>query len=210
MTSPGILVVDDDEMVLEVLSRQLAEQGYDVRVASDGQEAWEMVQKKDFEVIITDLEMPRMTGQELIEKVKNHSPATVVIVLTGYGSLDSARDSIHAGCDEFLLKPLEDIRLMKLVVKRCLDRHRLLMEAIAYKQIINKAAGECAGPAVRKLLDATDSLVRSLKEKNTEQMLASAQTVKDEIEYFINVVEELAASSNRLKATEDETMRDAG
>jgi YesN/AraC family two-component response regulator len=209
MASPGILVVDDDEMVLEVLNRQLKQMGYDVSTASDGQEAWEMVQKKNFEVIITDLEMPKMTGQELIEKVKNHSPATVVIVLTGYGSLDTARESIHAGCDEFLLKPLEDIRLIKLMVKRCLHRHRLLMEAIVYKQAIHKAAEGLGGP-VQNLVIATNGLVMSLKEKNTEQILKFADLLKSELDNIVYAAEELAASSDRLKAMDDETMQDAG
>jgi YesN/AraC family two-component response regulator len=209
MTSPEILVVDDDEMVLEVLNRQLKLLGYDVSTAFDGQEAWEMVQKKNFEVIITDLEMPKMTGQELIEKVKNHSPATVVIVLTGFGSLDTARESIHAGCDEFLLKPLEDVRLIKLMVKRCLHRHRLLMESIVYKQAIHKAAEGLGGP-VQTLIIATNGLVLSLKEKNTEQILKFADLVKSELDHIVYVAEELAASSDRLKAMDDETMQDAG
>ena len=209
MASPEILVVDDDEMVLEVLNRQLKQMGYDVSTASDGQEAWEMVQKKNFDVIITDLEMPKMTGQELIEKVKTHSPATVVIVLTGFGSLDTARESIHAGCDEFLLKPLEDIRLIKLMVKRCLHRHRLLMEAIVYKQAIHKAAEGLGGP-VQNLVIATNGLVLSLKEKNTEQILKFADLLKSELDNIVYAAEELAASSDRLKAMDDETMQDAG
>lgn len=203
MDLSGILIVDDDEMVQEVLSRPLAEQGYDVRVASDGRQAWDMIRKKGFDVLITDLDMPEMTGQELIEKVKGYSPATVVIVLTGHGSLDSARDAIHAGCDEYLLKPLEDVNEIKLVVKRCLEKHRLLMEAIAYKQMIRKAADECAGPAARKLLNAIDCLIRSLKEKDTGQMLAFAEEAKNEIEYIITVVEELSETLEGLKEAEN-------
>jgi YesN/AraC family two-component response regulator len=207
MTSPGILVVDDDKMVLEVLSRQLGGMGYEVSTATNGQEAWDMVQKKEYEIIITDLEMPKMTGQELIEKVKNHSPATVVIVLTGFGSLDTARESIHAGCDEFLLKPLEDVKLVKLVIKRCLHRHRLLMEAIVYKQTIHKAAKGLGGP-VDNLIIATNGLVLSIEEKNTDRILKLAEVVKTELEYIVYVAEELHASSERLKAADNESMQD--
>jgi|GEM_PF-1196872 DNA-binding response OmpR family regulator len=201
MASSGILVVDDDEMVLEILSRRLIQQGYDVSVASGGPEAWDMVQRRDFEVLITDLNMPTMTGQELIEKVKAHSPSTVVIVLTGQGSLDSALESIHAGCDEFLLKPLPDIKEIDLVVKRCLDRHRLLVDALACKQVITKAAEGLGGPA-QNLLNATNGLVLSLKQRNTDKILACAEAVQNEIEYIVCVAEELAASSRRLKAGE--------
>ncbi len=206
MASSGILVVDDDEMVLEVLSRQLAQQGYDVSVAPDGEVAWNMIQKRGFEVLITDLDMPKMTGQELIEKVKNHSPATVAIVLTGHGSLESARQAIHAGCDEYLLKPLADIKEIELVVKRCLDRHRLLMEAIAFKQVITKAADGLGGP-VQNLLTATNGLVLSLKEKNTDKILELAEAVENEIDYIVCVAEELAASSRRLKAADSKGKR---
>jgi DNA-binding NtrC family response regulator len=206
MTSPEILVVDDDDMVLEVLGRQLAGLGYDVSTAMDGQEAWEMVKKKNFEVIITDLDMPKMTGQELIEKVKNHSPATVVIVLTGQGSLDAARESIHAGCDEFLLKPLEDVRLVKLMVKRCLQRHDLLMKEILYKQTIQKAAEGLGGP-VQNLLMATNGLALSIEEKNTDEILKLAEVVKNELEYIVEVARELAASSERLKKADNGSMQ---
>jgi CheY-like chemotaxis protein len=181
--------------------------GYEVSTAADGQEAWNMVQKKSFEVIITDLEMPKMTGQELIEKVKSHSPATVVIVLTGFGSLDSARESIHAGCDEFLLKPLEDVNEIKFVVRRCLHRHRLLMEAIVYKHAIHKAAEGLGGPT-QNLLIATNGLVLSIEEKNTERILKLAEIVKTELEYIVYVAEELAASSERLKAMDNESMQE--
>ena len=208
MASSGIIVVDDDEMVREVLSRQLAEQGYGVSVASDGREAWDMVREKGCEVLITDLDMPRMTGQELIEKVKDHSPATVVIVLTGHGSLDSAREAIHAGCDEYLLKPLQDIKEITLVVQRCLDRHRLLMQAIVCKRInmaksalIHETTDELVGPA-HNLLNAIDGLVTSIKEKNTEQIMALAEVVKSNIEDITYAVGKLADSSEKLKAVE--------
>jgi two-component system, NtrC family, response regulator AtoC len=165
MAYSGIIVVDDDEMVREVLSRQLAEQGYDVSVASDGQEAWDMIREKGCEVLITDLDMPKMTGQELIATVKGHSPATVVIVLTGKGTLDSAREAIHSGCDEYLLKPLQDVQEISLVVKRCLDRHHLLMQAIVCKRInmakstlIHDITDELVGPA-HNLLKVVDGLV---------------------------------------------------
>jgi YesN/AraC family two-component response regulator len=209
MASSGIIVVDDDEMVREVLSRQLGEQGFDVSVASDGREAWDMIREKGCEVLITDLEMPRMTGQELIEKIKDHSPATIVIVLTGHGSLDSAREAIHAGCDEYLLKPLQDTKEITLVVKRCLDRHRLLMQAIVCKRInmaksmlIHETTDELVEPA-HNLLNAIDGLVLSLKKKDTERMLALAEVVKKNIEEITYAVGKLAESSGRLKAVEN-------
>jgi DNA-binding NtrC family response regulator len=208
MAFSGIIVVDDDEMVREILSRQLKEQGYNVSVASDGQEAWDMVREKGCEVLITDLDMPRMTGQELITKVKDHSPATIVIVLTGNATLDSAREAIHSGCDEYLLKPLSDIKEITLVVKRCLDRHRLLMQAIVCKRInmakstlIHETTDELVGPA-HNLLNAIDGLVLSIKEKNTEQILALADVVKNNIEDISCAVGKLAESSERLKEAE--------
>jgi DNA-binding NtrC family response regulator len=209
MASSGIIVVDDDEMVREVLSRQLAEQGYSVSVASDGQDAWNMIREKGCEVLITDLDMPRMTGQELIGKVKEHSPATIVIVLTGHGTLDTAREAIHEGCDEFLLKPLQDIKEITLVVKRCLDRHRLLMQAIVCKRInmaksmlIHETTDELVGPA-HNLLKVVDGLVQAIDEKNTELIRKLAREVKSDIEEITCSVGKLAESSERLKEAEN-------
>jgi DNA-binding NtrC family response regulator len=210
MANPMMLVADDDEMVREVLCRQLTAKGYDVRSAADGAEAWELFQKQPGEILLTDLDMPRMTGQELIEKVKRHSPTTIVIVLTGQGSLDSARKLIEIGCNEYLLKPIENINEIDLVLKRSLERYRLLMQAVVCKRInraksriIHQVTYDLVVPAY-VLLDSIDALINLIKGNDVVKTLAAAEDIKMNLSNLFKVVGKLAENSDRLKTMEKE------
>ncbi len=208
MPNPTIIVTDDDEMVREILSRQLMARGYDVRSAADGQEAWELFQKQPSEVLVSDLDMPRMTGQELIEKVKQHSPATIVIVLTGHGTLDSARQVIQMGCEDYLLKPIEDFDQIELVLKRSLEQRRLLMQAIVCKRInmaksrmIYDLTDDLVEPT-HTLLNSIDVLIGLINEGDNTKTLALAEDIKRNVAVLSMVVGKLAESSDRLKTME--------
>ena len=208
MANPTIIVADDDEMVREVLSRQLTEKGYVVHSAADGVEAWELFQRQPSEILITDLEMPRMIGQELMAKVKLHSPATIVIVLTGHGTLDSARRIIEIGCDEYLLKPVEDINEIDLVLKRSLERRRVLMQAIIYKRInmaksrmIHELTDDLVGPT-HGLFNSIDTLIGLIKEGSADKTLALAEAIKKNVADLSMVVGKLAENADRLKTME--------
>lgn len=209
MAKPTIIVADDDEMVREVLSRQLMGKGYDVRSAADGVEAWELFQREPGEILITDLDMPRMTGRQLIEKVKGHSPATIVIVLTGHGSLDSARQIIDIGCDEYLLKPVEDINEIDLVLKRSFERRRMLMRSVVFKRInmakskmIHDLTDDLVEPT-HGLLGSIDTLIHLIKEGNEAEALTVAGSIKKNVADLSMVVGKLAESSDRLKTIEE-------
>jgi Response regulator containing CheY-like receiver, AAA-type ATPase, and DNA-binding domains len=208
MAKSTIIVADDDEMVREVLARQLMAKGYDVRSAADGAEAWEMFQKQPGEILMTDLDMPRMTGQELIAKVKQHSPAAIVIVMTGHGTLDSARKIIQLGCDEYLLKPVEDIDEVDLVLKRSLERRRMLMQSIVSKRVnmakskmIHDLSDDLVGPT-HGLLNSIDTLIGLIKDGDSAKTLAVAEGIKKNVADLSMVVGKLAESSDRLKTME--------
>ncbi len=205
MANPTMIVAEDDEIVRELLSLQLTEKGYDVRSAADGAEAWELFQQKACEIVLTDLEMPRMTGQELIEKVKRHSPATVVIVLTGYASLDSARKLIDIGCNEYLLKPIKDINEIEIVLKRSLERNRLLTQAAVCKRIdiiksklLHELTYDLVAPTYT-LLDSIDTLINLIKEGDVAKALLIAEDIKKNVVGLTMVAGRFAESSDQLK-----------
>jgi two-component system, NtrC family, sensor kinase len=214
MQKTTIIVADDDEMVREVLSRQLMEKGYDVRGAADGVEAWELFQKQPSEVLISDLDMPRMNGQELIAKVKEHSPALIVIVLTGQGTLGTAQQVIHLGCDEFLVKPIGDFSQIDLVLKRSIERRQMLMRAIvsqrvnrAKSKMIHEASDALIGPS-HAVLENTAMLVSAIREKNCEKSLGLIEKVRKDVDDLVGIVGKFAESSDRLKEMEAERKND--
>src|SRR5690348_15251847 len=86
--APGarILVVDDEEDIVELLTRNLRRAGYDVRTASDGLAAWEAFEKDPVDLVITDLKMPRLDGEQFAKRIKERAPLTPVVVLTGHGT----------------------------------------------------------------------------------------------------------------------------
>jgi YesN/AraC family two-component response regulator len=204
MKKPTIIVVDDEEIMREVLFDQLTEKGYDVRSAANGAEAWELFQHQASEILMTDLEMPRMTGQELIEKVKMHSPTTVAIALTGYGTLESARKLIDLGCNEYLLKPIKDINELDIVLKRSLERNRLLMQESVYKRIdiaksrlLHELTYNFVEPTY-SLLNTIDILISRIKEGNVEKALPIAEEIKKNVDNLTKVMGRLVESSDQM------------
>lgn len=101
-----ILLVDDEEKVREMLSSLLNSRGYLVKNVADGEEALKSLNSSDFDIIITDLRMPQMDGAELIKKVRDLKPNIGIIVLTGYGDIESYIDIMEMGAFEYINKTL--------------------------------------------------------------------------------------------------------
>jgi signal transduction histidine kinase/CheY-like chemotaxis protein len=119
-----ILVVDDERNVLMSLQAILQEDGYRVDTAERSVLAVEAIRKNHYDLVLTDLKMPGIDGLELLAEVRKFSPTTVTIMMTGYGSVDTAIDAVRLGAYEYLLKPMEVVDL-KHAVRRSLERKRL-------------------------------------------------------------------------------------
>ena len=91
-----ILVVDDEERICEAVEKALERIGYDVESSLDALVAWEKFQKSAFDMVICDIKMPGMDGMALLDRVKEHDATTLVIMITGYASIDSAVESMEA------------------------------------------------------------------------------------------------------------------
>ena len=119
-----ILVVDDDEFVCNSLKWLLIDEGYDVEVCTDGKSALHVLSKHNFDLVLTDLMMPEVDGLMVLQEVKRISPNTAVIILTGYGTLESAMAALREGAYDFLTKPCNDGE-MKYKIQGALEqRHR--------------------------------------------------------------------------------------
>ncbi len=100
-----ILVVDDESEMRVALETTLKREGYQPVCVEDGKKAWERVQNETFDLIVSDVKMPKMDGVELLRAVKQHSPKTIVIMMTAYGDIDNAVETMKVGAFDYLLKP---------------------------------------------------------------------------------------------------------
>jgi CheY-like chemotaxis protein len=105
MERQNILCVDDEPGVLSVLSEMITESGYDCDVAQDGLEALEKLKQTSFSIVITDLEMPRMNGMDLIREITKEYPELDSIAITAYNNKYQYTDLIEIGASDFITKP---------------------------------------------------------------------------------------------------------
>ncbi len=112
-----LLIVDDEETITFSLYRAFIKAPVDCEVitAESGEEAWERIQEKPFDVVITDLAMPGMGGFELLKRLKQEFPATRVIIITAYGSDEKEQRAYAIGADKYLEKPFDINELKNLV-----------------------------------------------------------------------------------------------
>ena len=128
-----ILFVDDEKDVLSMVEQYLSMQGYEITVTDSGIRALELVRERHFDIVFTDLNMPEFSGMELLTAVKKFRPETEVIVVTGYGSIESAIESMRLGCYDYLQKPIK-FELLNILVERILEKRRLQHENILLKR----------------------------------------------------------------------------
>jgi len=126
MKEVNILVVDDEEVVQEACRRALTAHGYKVHKAMNVDEALEQLDRQSFDVVTVDLVMPRRSGSELIKIIKDRHPATQVIVITGYSSINTAVESIKNGAFDYLSKPFTPAELTVTVNKALEESGRML------------------------------------------------------------------------------------
>lgn len=130
-----ILVVDDEGAIRYSVSKTLQRVGYTVHEAASGEEALEMMKKQEYDVVLTDIRMPGLTGVELLKRIKEAAPDAIVILMTGYASLGTAVESLRLGAHDYLIKPSSSQDIRQSVAKgveraQNLKRRRALLEAI--------------------------------------------------------------------------------
>ena len=179
-----ILIIDDEKNIREGLSAALELEGYSVRLAADGREGLALIERGDIDLVITDLRMPGISGEEVLARVRGESPGIPVIVLTGHGSIDTAVDAMRNGAYDFLTKPLSLDRLT-LIVKRALAgreleiRHSSLQQELdaktSFESIIGKSAEmQRIFQMVRKAADSKASVLITGESGTGKELIANA------------------------------------
>jgi len=123
----SILIVDDEKNIRNGLAMAMELEGYESLTAEDGVSAWALMGKKDVDLVITDLRMPNLSGEQLLQKITGAYPRLPVIILTGHGTIETAVDAMRRGAIDFFTKPVELDRL-SLVVKKALSTTDLYAE----------------------------------------------------------------------------------
>jgi DNA-binding NtrC family response regulator len=122
-----ILVVDDEEIIRESLSFILKKEGYIVEEAENGKAAYDKIIKDSYDLVITDIEMPGMKGIDLLAEIKKINIQTTVVIITAYGSLDTAISALRFGASDYILKPVEFDELI-IKIRRLFEIRNLIIE----------------------------------------------------------------------------------
>lgn len=117
MSDQNVLVVDDEEVIRDVCSQILAGEGYSVTTAASGKEALHLVSENNYDVVVTDIMMPDMSGLELLEVIKSTNLGVSTVIITGLGTFDMATQSDRLGAREFVVKPFTPDELSEAVRK---------------------------------------------------------------------------------------------
>ena len=133
-----LLIIDDEKNIREGLGAAFEMEGYEVRLAANGKEGLDLIAKGDIDLVITDLRMDGVSGEEVLRRVTTETPGIPVIVLTGHGSIDAAVDAMRNGAYDFLTKPLNLDRL-SMLVKRALERRELSLQHTQLKAEVSSA-----------------------------------------------------------------------
>ncbi len=175
MTDKRVLVADDSEAIREMLGSFLANLGYHTDLAADGQSAVNLFRAHSYDVIICDLQMPRMEGLEVLAQVKAIDPDVQVIILTGHATLETAIKALRLGAYEYQFKPVDDMEIFARLVERAY-RHRCLLRE--NKQLLAQLQGANA-----HLESEVEKRTRELKAAN--ESLRNLDRLKND---FVSIV----------------------
>lgn len=133
MKQSKILIAEDNELNRDNLAGLLKESGYEVKTVCDGREGIEAFLEDKFDLVITDLRMPNVDGLEFLKYIKNANSNNIVIMITGYGTINSAVESMKLGAFDFITKPIKE-DMVKLSVSRAMSFAKLINENISLKE----------------------------------------------------------------------------
>ena len=133
---PRLLIVDDEKYIRDILADFLGMEGYQVRTAADGAAALNELQQAHYDLIISDLKMPRMGGIELLEAVGAAAPHALTVIMTGFGTVETAIDAMKRGAYDYILKPFKVEEVIH-VVQRGLEKQRLSAENMRLREALS-------------------------------------------------------------------------
>ena len=157
MKSMKVIVIDDEPAIRQILAATLAKAGYDVQQAQNGQEAFESLSKGDIQVAICDIRMPGIDGIELVGRVRSAGIDTNFIMMTAFGSMDTAIEAIKAGASDYMVKPVRKEEVLHRL-RKIQDIRGLRAENRVLRSLVHDMKKE-AYPFISPEMCAADRLV---------------------------------------------------
>jgi len=190
-----ILVVDDESEMRVALETTLKREGYQPVCVEDGKKAWERIQNETFDLIVSDVKMPKMDGVELLRAVKQHSPKTIVIMMTAYGDIDNAVETMKVGAFDYLLKPFSAEILISSVNRAFMNEPDNHLRSTAITKPTVKIVPEreiiTCNPEMLKLLKFAENIAYS---KSTVLIIGETGTGK---ELFAKLIHQCSPRANK-------------
>ncbi len=178
-----ILVADDEPTIRELMQLVLERDGHTVKTANDGEQALKMLQEERFDFLLSDIQMPRMDGIELLRRAKALHPDLTAILITGFGTIETAVEAMKSGASDFLTKPIREPDQIPLIFRRARRFHLLQNEVKALREL-NRLQDEFLALLSHELrtpltniggcLEAMQDLFRDEISDNVMEMLSTA------------------------------------
>ena len=174
-----LLVIDDEKNIREGFAADFEMDGYNVKIAANGEEGLEYLAKGDIDLVITDLRMPGTSGEDVLKKVTREMPGIPVIVLTGHGSIDAAVSAMQNGAYDFLTKPL-NLNHLELVVKRALKGRELSLQ---HQELLSEVKAQASVNVVGKStsLQKVNSLINKVADSKISILITGESGVGKEV-----------------------------
>lgn len=135
MKIKSLLLADDEQIIRKTLYRELTNENFEVLTAASGEEAVEQIKNSCFDLVITDLNMSGIDGFQVLKAAKKTCAQTMVIILTGYGSMEAIVDALRLGADDFLQKPCDTDELLYRITN-CFVKQELLKKVSLYEMFL--------------------------------------------------------------------------
>lgn len=161
-----ILVVDDEPGVREIIKTYIEYDGFTVVTATDGMEALHLAEAENFDVVLSDILMPRMDGLTLAAEIRKIQPDTVVLLMTGYASVNTAVEAIKRDVFDYILKPFQNMQIVLQAVRRAVERKQLIQDRKALVEDLKRTNAELAHNRqllVERVLETDTQLARRVE-----------------------------------------------
>ncbi|MCP4582087.1 MAG: sigma-54-dependent Fis family transcriptional regulator [candidate division Zixibacteria bacterium] len=190
---PSILVIEDKDSMQKMLSATLESEGYEVDAVGDGQSGVNRAREKKYDVVLTDLKLPKMDGMGVLSEVKEIDPEASVILMTAYGTIETAVQAMRLGAYDFLTKPF-DTEHLSVIIKRAMENRRLMAENSLLREELANSLGmkEIIGNS-EQITESMDLVTKVAQSDTTALFLGESGTGK---ELFARAIHKL---SNRNK-----------
>jgi DNA-binding NtrC family response regulator len=167
----NILIIDDEETMRDSCRQTLSRDGHRVEAAEDGSKGLAFLEAESFDLVILDLKMPGLSGLDVLKRIKEDDPEAVVIVITGYATIESAVEAMKSGAYDFIPKPFTPDSL-RAIVKRALDKRELVLENVLLRSELKASLGPEVIIGQSKSMKKVEELVQKVGPTDTTVLIS--------------------------------------